>query len=113
VYSKNEGKALLPPKQTRELDTVAKANKAVAEKKEFAWDSEVKIGGYEVGNKERHEVKICTLNDKQFVVDTKIVMKATTDWVPVKNTSIPLDNFHRLTDIVNTWKPTRKTKGDK
>lgn len=77
---------------------------AKAEKKEFAWDSEVGIGTFDVSDKERHFVSVCTLNGSQFLVDTKMIDKKATGWTPVKNTSIPLGNMEKLMDMFTEWK---------
>lgn len=70
----------------------------------FAWDYEEGIGMYDVSDKERHTVSHCTLNGKQYIVDTKMVLMQKTGWTPKKNTSIPLDNMEQLVKIFEKWK---------
>jgi hypothetical protein len=72
---------------------MAKKETAVVEKKEFAWDSEVLLKVVYASDKERHDIKLCTLGAKTFIVDTKIVAKAATGWTPVKNSTMELSVF--------------------
>lgn len=76
-----------------------------SEKKEFAWDTVKRLGDYVVvEDKEVHEVKICTLNGKTFLVDTKLVNKAASGWTPVKNISIPANSMEKLMEFYSDWK---------
>jgi len=72
------------------------------EKKEFAWDTEVKIGEFG-DSKERHTVNICTLNGKTYVQDVKEVMTQKNGWKLAKRTSLTMDVFKELQDMVGRW----------
>lgn len=72
------------------------------EKKEFKWDSEVKVGEY--GNeKERHTVNICTLNGKTYVQDMKEVYTQKNGWKRTKGNTMTLENFKELQNLVGAW----------
>lgn len=86
--------------------------KANEQKKEFAWDSEEVIGNLIVSDKEKHSIKVCTLNGKQFVVATKIVNKAKGGWTPVKNSTMEMSVFEAVTDAVSGWKLTEAFSGE-
>ena len=80
------------------------------DKKEFAWDTENVIGQYG-DSKERHVVKICTLNGKTYVVDEKSVEFKKDGWKVVKNTTIEMGSFDTLVEMVNEWKLTQAFEG--
>jgi hypothetical protein len=97
---KMKGKGTLPLKQNKELVQMAKK---ATEKKEFAWDSEVLIRTLS-DDKVRHEIKICTLNGKKFLVDTKLAFFQKDGWKPVKNSTMELLIFEAAADAVSEWK---------
>jgi hypothetical protein len=72
----------------------------------FAWDTTEVIRTIEKSEKERHEIQICTLNGKTFVVDTKLALFQKDGWKPVKNTTMPLDIFEEAYEAVGDWKLT-------
>lgn len=63
-------------------------------KKEFSWDSEEVIGTIEESEKKHHEVKLCTLKDKEYI---SIAEKQLTNegWKFKKNRTMPLDVFNQ------------------
>ncbi|QIW88820.1 hypothetical protein P59_223 [Bacillus phage P59] len=67
--------------------------------KQFSWDSEELIGTHEVSDKVHHEVRICTLKDKEYV---SVSEKAMTNegWKYKKNRTLPMDVFKAVQGIV-------------
>lgn len=68
-------------------------------KKPFAWDDEEFIGEIQEGNKVKHEIKKCTLNGTEFIVDTKHVLKKD-GWSIVKNQTFKREVFDELVGMV-------------
>ncbi|MCB5367020.1 hypothetical protein [Collinsella aerofaciens] len=71
-------------------------------KRDFSWDSEKLIGTIQESSKVEHEVKICTLNDTEYVVASKRVLKKD-GWSIVKNQTFKLDVFSQLTELVASY----------
>lgn len=84
--------------------------KATTEKKEFAWDTEIKIG--EFGNdKQRHTVNLCTLNGKTYVQDVKEVFTQKNGWKRTKGNTLEMSVFKELQDIVGNHELTSAFEG--
>jgi len=84
------------------MELVSMAKKEM-EKKEFAWDTEKKIGEFG-DSKLKTEVRICTLNGNTYVSAQQSVMSAKTgDWKRTKNNTMRMDIFKGLQDIVGKW----------
>jgi hypothetical protein len=67
--------------------------------KNFSWDSEELIGIHEVNDKVQHEVRICTLKEKEYVSVSE--MKMTDEgWKYKKNRTLPMDVFKAVQGIV-------------
>lgn len=69
-------------------------------KKAFAWDHEEVLGIVNESEKVQHDVKICTLNGKQFVVATKKVMSSE-GWKIVKNQTFERTTFNLIAQLVD------------
>jgi hypothetical protein len=68
-------------------------------KKEFSWDSEKIIGEVQESEKVKHEIKVCELNGKAFVVSTKWVLKKD-GWGIVKNQTFERGVFDEIVKLV-------------
>lgn len=68
-------------------------------KREFSWDSEELIGTIQDGSKVKHEVKICTLSNTEYLVVTKHVLKRD-GWSIVRNQTFKMDVFSQLIELV-------------
>jgi hypothetical protein len=72
-------------------------------KKEFSWDTEELIGMVVEGPKVEHDIKICSLNETQYVVATKRVLKKD-GWGIAKNQTFKMEVFDKLVDTVAAFK---------
>lgn len=93
----------LQNKNEMELVGMAKKNTEVAEKKEFAWDTEEVISDIENG-KTRMVTRICTLNGKTYISAQNYVWSAKLDdWKRTKNNTMTVEVFKQMQEVFGDW----------
>ena len=69
-------------------------------KEAFSWDTQKAVGTIEESDKVVHDISICSLNEKNYVVASKRVLKKD-GWAIVKNQTFTVDTFKEVCKLVS------------
>lgn len=69
--------------------------------KSFSWDSEELIGTIEETDKKHHEIKVCTLKNKEYVSIAEKQLTVENEWKYKKNRVLPIDLFRKVQNVLD------------